>query len=1092
MKKKVLLLALIALLTLSLGTFFTACSKEEEQGPVKLAAPTDFDYDGTYITWADTKGAVEYNVVINDAEPIDILSSTVKYKATEDKFTVSVTAKAAEGSEEYLDSDTVTKIFDKIAAVENIEFGEDATMTWDAVSGATAYVVEYNKGTKTRVTDCVFNELPAGTYSVKVKAVRDAEPSYVYYTVDAKTTNITVLESVASDRITYDGEKIKWNAISSAINYKVWIDESDMGTTTTNEFTYDAKAKSFNVKVLALGNAERKIYNAAEKADRNFLYLAPATNLSINEGVLTWDAVKDAEGYEIKILNKGTQKVQTNSFSGFTPGEETTLQIRAYSSDNTYFAGWTDEMTYLVLKAPVLQWIDKDLNGSVAKPVFWDQVENAKGYYALIEGPNGYQYTENLGVDGVNLGSDFLTAGTYTVKVKSLADKNNACDSVYSDPITVVRLAAPELDAGAPIESDPNDVTKGFKVTFNLVPSATDYRLYKNGVESKLSGGKLQITDYMNSTSTEGDEASFVLQSVGSSYNTRERKVVLDSLYDESKAFKISVLATPSVTTTPIEGMTYNFGQVQGTNKYTVKVDGDYHPIDDGDNGYDLSGLSGGHNYTVSVNARGDGARTLSSKYSEAISVSRLAAPTNVQINTENSGAGNLYFNPIENASSYEYTIDGAKYTLEKDQTDNIANKIGKDTTIFMIALGNYYKNNIYYMDSPKSETYTFTKLQTPTISPTNALKGTKLIWTKISSYGNFSPSYRIVNSKNIVVRDKIDDGSFDLDPVLAGGQTETYYIYAIGNGTKYINSDKPVAGLTITRLEMPDVQIDLDEKAYAWDPVPNTKEYQVYIDGELKSKQQHSSTTDQYYYRPGFTQNKDYAVKITAVGNNEAGLMDSPSFTKTQKTRVLTAPNYTYYYDKDAVANDGNIVVTVSEPINGALGYAYLLKGSEQRQMLHYYGSSNDFTEENVTTYSFNAKSSGEYTVDVYALGGGFIYDYSIKDYVATLNSPDHGAIDKITLLGVPNGLSINGDGVLSWNEAPGTMYYELEITFDGETYNDEETITTSLQFKLKKYLSKKGKTYNPGTTPIAIKIRATNPNSKTINSDWSSEFQS
>lgn len=1087
MKKKVLLLALIAILSLSFVTVLSGCNNQEETGPVKIEAPKDFDYDGTYITWADAKGAVEYNVVINDAEPIDIMSSTVKYKATEDKFTVSVTAKAAEGSEEYLDSDTVTKIFDKIAAVENIEFAEDATMTWDAVSGATAYVVEYNKGTKTRVTDCVFSDLPAGSYSVKVKAVRDAEPSYVYYTVDAKTTNITVLESVTSDRITYDGEKIKWNAISSAVNYRVWIDEGDMGTTTTNEFTYDAKAKSFNVKVLALGNAERKIYNASEKADRNFLYLAPATNFSMNEGVLTWDAVKDAEGYEIKILNKGTQKVQTNSFSGFTPGESTTLQIKAYSNDNTYFAGWTEEMTYLVLKAPVLQWADKDLSGSYQEPVIWDQVANAKGYEARIDGPNGYEHTANLGVDGVSFGSDFLTAGTYTVKVKSLADKNNACNSNWSDPITVVRLAAPELDAGAPITSDPNDVTKGFTVTFNLVPSATDYRLYKNGVESKLSGGKLQITDYMNSTSTEGDEASFVLQSVGSSFNTREKKVVLDSLYDNDKAFKISVLATPSVAAEPISGMTYSFGKVQGTSKYTVKIGGEYNPIDDGDDGYDLSGLSGGHNYTVSVNARGDGARTLSSKYSSEINVSRLAAPTNVQINTENGGAGNLYFDHVDDASGYEYTINGTKHSIEKDQTDNIANEITQNTTLFMVSLGGYYKNNNYYMDSPQSETYSFTKLQTPTISPNNALKGTKLIWTKISSYGNFSPTYRIVNSRGNVVADT-DDGSYDLDSKLVGGGTETYFIYAIGNGTKYINSDKPVAGLTITRLEMPDVQIDLDEKAYSWERITQAIEYQIYIDGEYKQKIDQANGIEKYYYHPAFNRVKDYYdVKITAIGNNANGLMDSPTKEIKQKVTKLAAPNFTYGYDKDHFQSEGNITITAT-PVDGALGYAFILKGSEVRQMLHYYGNNADdnYTVENVTNYAFNAKATGVYTVDVVALGGNFIEMNG--EYYATITSEDHGAVDTITLLPYPNGLQyFEADGLLKWNNVSGAVNYEIEITFKGNVYT---TTTTTESLKVKQYLSNKGVAYSAHDT-ISFRVKAKNANEYTIDSDWSTAFQ-
>ncbi|MBO7525301.1 MAG: hypothetical protein J6T42_00700, partial [Clostridia bacterium] len=372
MKKRFLLLALIAVLALSFATVLSACNKQEETGPVKIEAPKDFDYDGTYITWADANGAATYEIVVDEGEPVTSKSSTFKFKATEDKFTVSVTAKAAEGSEEYLDSDTVTKIFDKIAAVENVEFADDATMTWNAVSGATGYVVEYNNGTKTKVTDCVFAQLPAGKYSVKVKAIRDSEPNYVYYTENPASTNITVLAGVVSDKITYDGATIKWNAISGAVNYEVSIDDSK-GVVSTNSVTHYANGQSFKVTVLALGDPSKNVYNASEIGSRNFIYLAPATNLTMNEGgVLTWDPVKDAEGYEIKIRNKGTQKVTEPKFDGFTPGESTSLQIRAYTSDNTYFAGWTDETTYLLLEAPVLQWDDKPLDGSYDQPIYWD------------------------------------------------------------------------------------------------------------------------------------------------------------------------------------------------------------------------------------------------------------------------------------------------------------------------------------------------------------------------------------------------------------------------------------------------------------------------------------------------------------------------------------------------------------------------------------------------------------------------------------------------------------------------------------------------------------------------------------------------
>ena len=1089
MRKKILLVAMIALLTLSLGTFFTACSKEEEQGPVKLAAPTDFDYDGQYITWANVSGAASYEVVINEESTLSSKSATLKYKAPEDKFTVSVTAKAAEGSEQYLDSETVTKIFDKIAAVENIAFEDDASMTWDAVSGATAYVVEYN-GTKAKVTDCAFSSLPAGKYTVRVKAVRDSEPNYVYYTESPISNNVTVLESVLGDRITYDGAAIKWNAISGAVSYRVSIDDSDMGLVSTNSFVHDANGKSFTVKVLAVGDSARKVYNASASGERRFVYLAPATNLSMADGVLTWDAVPEAEGYEIKIRNKGTKKVTTPSFSEFVPGEPTALQIRAFTSDNTYFAGWTDETSYLLLKSPVLQWDDKALSGSVDNPIFWDRVSDAKGYEYNIKGPEGYNFSDTLGADAVSCGSDFLAVGTYTITVKALADvNNNAYDSRPSDPITVVRLAAPELDAGAPITSDPNDVTKGFTVTFNKVGEATDYRLYKNGIVSQNSGSanKTQITDYMNESSNEGDEASFVLQSVGASYNSRARKVILDSLYDEGKAFPITLLATPSIDLHPIDGMTYYFGQVGGTTKYTIKLNGSYDPIDDGDKGYDLSRLVGGQNYKISVNARGNGGNTLSSKYTAETQISRLAAPTNIRINTQNGSAGNLYFDASNNAESFVYTINGQAHSLEQNKTDNIADLITENTTLVMKAIAGYYKDNIYYMDSPDSETSTFTRLQTPSVSPTNVLKGTKLQWTKISSYGQFSPKYRVLNSKGIVIADDVDAGEFDLDKWIGAGETETYYVYAIGNGTKYINSPDPTQGLTVERLMTPNVSVDTEEIAYAWGVVPNAKEYQVYVDGVLQQTITNSATQDKYYFRPGFTlvKNDGYKVRVVAVNNPGNGIMDSPAYERTQKTKQLTRPEFTYAYDKELVSNDGNITVNITTPIAGALGYSFSVRGAETRQTLHFYGKTaqEDFTEESMVNYQLNAKSAGKYAIDVYALGGNFIFENG--DYVWTIDSPNYGNRYSMTLLGYPSGVTIDAYKILKWESVTDADGYNVKVVLNGE--KEFTASVTSPQISLTDLL---GNDYVKNAA-LSISIQATSPSNGKVNSEWSAPFE-
>lgn len=1088
MKKKFLLLAMIAILSLSFVTVLSACNKQEETGPVKLETPDDFDYDGTNITWAGSKVAnVRYEVVTNEDDPVTRTAPSHSYKAGEDgSFTVSVTAKAPEGSEEYLDSDTVTKTFYKITAVENIQFTEDATMTWDPVANATGYKVEYN-GTNSKVSECTFNNLPAGNYIVKVKAIRESEPDHVYYTENPLSNSITVLESVINDRITYVDGQIKWNNITRAVNYRVWIDDSDQGIVPTNSMTYDSQNQTFTVKVLALGNPDQKIFNARETASRIFKYLAPATNLVMEDGILTWDAVKDADGYEIKIGNGSPKDIGKDPvYDKFTPGTTTTLRIRAYSKDNTYYAGWTEEYSFYLLKSPVLKWTDKELDGAYGEPVSWDKIENATGYLAEIKGPtDDYNKIDELGFDGVGYGSDFLQVGTYTIRVKALADTNNACNSKWSEPITVVRLAAPQRTAGQSIKSDPNDMTKGFTVTFGNVAEASGYRLYKNDHPSRTNDdGKPQITDYMNDTGNEGDTATFALQSIGKAYNSATRKRVLDSLRSEKDAFTITVLATPSITTTPIEGMKYRFGEVDGTSKYTIAKDGAYDPVSHTDEGYDLSDLKGGQSYNIQVNARGNESDVLSSKYTAVTTVFRLSAPDNIRILTDQGSAGILKFD-VGNAfaESFEYTIDGVKYELDKSGSDNIADKIGTDTKLFMKSIGGVYKNGTYYMDSPDSATKNFTKLQTPAISTNKKMTGTKIVWTKISNYAQYSPKYRVVRgSDGAVIGNNIDVGEFDIDDRLDGGTSETYYIYAIGNGTTYINSDKPDQGIEIERLATPEVTIDTTEMAYKWNVVENAKEYQVYVDGTREQTIQSNANTDVYYYRPTFTKVKQegYAVRIVAVGNNEDGLMDSKAFTKTQKTQQLTSPSLTYdniSYDKEFVSEDGNINVNITA-VNGALGYAYVVKGTEVRKTEHYYGAAHEYSASEVLTYSYNAKSSGDFEIYVYALGGKFIKDTNGDD-VFTVNSRPTQSMT-VTLLGYPSDLYTDDFQNLNWVRINGATGYNVEITLKGVKYPPASVKTNKV--KLTDVI---GDAYQKGAS-LSIRIQATSPNTYVINSAW------
>lgn len=221
--------------------------------------------------------------------------------------------------------------------------------------------------------------------------------------------------------------------------------------------------------------------------------------------------------------------------------------------------------------------------------------------------------------------------------------------------------------------------------------------------------------------------------------------VTLGSLSMESLSVKISVLAAPA--DPDISGFTYTYGSISGNNGYAIDVQGQ--KFSSNGTSYDLRGLETGV-YQVRVCAKGNGTNVLASNYSAPIEVNRLAAPTDVRVETSDASEGILTYNTVLNATGYYVVFDNNGQAVPVDTVKNMNQYVTEQgtTVVYMVSTANYFNNDKtggYYMESQPSKTANFIKLSAPTFGDT-AFTNTQLIWKHSANMNTavYTPTYDI------------------------------------------------------------------------------------------------------------------------------------------------------------------------------------------------------------------------------------------------------------------------------------------------------------------------------------------------------------
>lgn len=1008
MKKRLLMFMIVAIVFIGAAVGFASCDKAKDViNDIRVEEVENISYDNGFITW-NKVNADYYTVSINKGEPQRSNSTTFAYDSKGETFEVTIVSVLGESTA------TASKTFIPLAPVDAdlVNVSDDGKISWEAVSGANAYLITVNgQQVASPVTDTVYEDLKVGSNRVKIKPVVSGDSSYY----SSWSSEINVYIYAAPTALRYDGTTLSWSG--NAQTYMVTVNGVSK-TVNGNYMEYNSGNKDFDVEVKAIGN-HTSTYDSAALKD-SYYYLDPVTNITVTDGILTWDEVKGAEGYRISVdgVVQGA-KLTENSYA-LVSGKSLRVKLMPYNESGNYFSSWTNEQTFYILNTPVAKWNSSiEPDGEAKNNFYWDS-DSTYGFTVKLE-RDGHEPEIFSIASATSFEYAYSEVGVYKVSVKANAQAGDATkfDSAYSKPIIVERLAAPTQASNNFITSDPDNLAKGFTVNFVGVTGATKYRLYKEGsaVENakETTGSSMVVTEVVDGAVVESTPVNYSIRSIGGVKTVGgSTYVTLSSLSSKSLSFTVTVSAMPENLT--MAGFDASWNTVSGANGYAVAYGNT--TVAANENKLDLSSIQPG-TYDVKVCTRGNGGATLASNYTSAIKVQRLNAPYDIKI-IANDGNGLLQYSQGDVISGFVagYTayIGTESTAIGQDKFDEMYNYIMvKGTALSMTADANQFNsdNTVYYMTSPRSATKMFIRLAAPKFSEGAISSLTDLVWEASDNINTavYTPSYQLVindtaNTESVSTR-------YSLTGLAAGDYRVT--VKAIGNGTQYLDSEMSET-FTFTKLATPDFAIE--NNCYVWNADARVTSYALEIDGE-RVKEGMSVAGSKYSYKPRYTSLGDHSVKLYAVGNG-VDTVSSNAYNFTQKISLLSAPEFEITGERIGDSKGGTVTVTLKNAVANASGYQYEVGGTSE------YSNSASFTKK--------LESDGKCNVRVKSVGG--VIDANGVYYLDS----NFSQTKTLTFLPSVNSttFSINGNGQIMWGSVSSAQGYDYQIKFDDGAWSD------------------------------------------------------
>jgi hypothetical protein len=303
-------------------------------GCTAISTPGNIELDGRTLTWNEVKGASAYIIKVNDDE----------YEASVNEFclpseylgSIKVSIKAINKNKTSafsLEYNFVAKLY--LETPQNITQSANK-ITWDQVDGATGYVLKIN-GAEYLTLKNEYEIQTSEPFQVQILATGSSDGIIISSSYSSPFLVKKALEEPQNIQVS-DGV-ISWDPVTNASKYQIIINDNITKETNisslsvNNEFVGEVKVK---VRAITLDTTNFTDSDFTE-VTLNFAKqtLSAPKNLNITGGVLSFEGVDQATGYEIYANNVLLDIITTTSYnipSEILNQDGSYLQVKALSS----------------------------------------------------------------------------------------------------------------------------------------------------------------------------------------------------------------------------------------------------------------------------------------------------------------------------------------------------------------------------------------------------------------------------------------------------------------------------------------------------------------------------------------------------------------------------------------------------------------------------------------------------------------------------------------------------------------------------------------------------------------------------------------
>ena len=392
-------------------------------GGAQLASP-DVSVSATGMRWNPVSGASAYEVSVLDAKgnvihQESVGSTSMNFDFAElaaGDYTVEVVA----ASSNTANNSVATVRYFRNKALERVSKFQviDGMLIFNTVENAQEYLITIDCGNK----DHNHTLLKNGASTVYNFSNCQMQEGGIRFTVTAtakgyldSVSNVFVYErSLAGvENLVHDAENdcFVWDPVADAAAYMVTVTVGNntlqFNNGTSNRFSLAAFTGAITVSVTPVTEG----YNAPAAATASCTKTAPAApqNVTVNNMVITWDAVEGATKYEVKVGGE-TYEVTTNSLDlveekfDASVGVEYPILVKAFAGNEASSYSETVNALYKTMD-PELSYSNNTIS--------WTPVLGASNFNVRV---NGGEVISVSGVNGVQV--KLTQAGVNVIEVK--------------------------------------------------------------------------------------------------------------------------------------------------------------------------------------------------------------------------------------------------------------------------------------------------------------------------------------------------------------------------------------------------------------------------------------------------------------------------------------------------------------------------------------------------------------------------------------------------------------------------------------------------------------------------------------------------